>query len=267
MPPYIEFEGKNVEEAVIKACGTLNISRDQLKHEIVRFGATGIFGLVGFKRARIRVSIPDDTETEHEPESEFLPDITAASNSLGNDISESSEISAEPKTVNPVDVSQDDEMSSRALLMEKSANTGRHALQRMVDAITDGAEVNALSGNHQIVYTISGGNPAALIGKRGQTFEAIRHLMKQVVNKSAESRMRIVVEIADHTPERRLELQKIAQRFAEKACQNGRSVTVGRFSPQDRKTIHLALKDDKRIKTQSRGEGYLKKLVVIPREM
>ena len=52
-----------------------------------------------------------------------------------------------------------------------------------------------------------------------------------------------------------------------KACQNGKSVTVGRFSPQDRKIIHLALKDDKRVKTQSRGEGYLKKLVVIPREI
>ncbi len=58
MSPFIEFEGKNVERAVTRACETLNIPRDQLKHEVISFGATGIFGLVGIKKARIRVAAP-----------------------------------------------------------------------------------------------------------------------------------------------------------------------------------------------------------------
>ena len=58
MSPFIEFEAKNVERAVTKACEALKIPRDQLKHEVLSFGATGIFGLVGIKKARIRVAAP-----------------------------------------------------------------------------------------------------------------------------------------------------------------------------------------------------------------
>lgn len=267
MPSYIEFEGKNVEGAVIKACESLNIPREQLKHEVISFGASGIFGLVGFRKARIRVLFPNADECEAEPATENLPDFTTISDSLVHDRLDSGEISLEPNPNIHDNAASEEASPSQALLMDKSAEIGRQTLQRMVDAMTDGAEVSVSPNNQQIIFTISGGNPAVLIGKRGQTFEAIRFLMKQVVNKSAESRMRIVIEIADHTPERQLELQKLAQRFAEKACQNGKTVTVGRFSPQDRKIIHIALKDDMRIKTQSRGEGYLKKLVVIPREV
>ncbi len=131
--------------------------------------------------------------------------------------------------------------------------------------MTSGAGIAVNCGSRQIVYTVSGGDPAALIGKRGQTLEAIQYLLKKIVNKSAEDRTRIVVDIAGHAEKRQNDLQALASRFAEKACQNGQCVTVGRFSPQDRKIIHLALKNDRRVKTQSKGEGYLKKLVVMPR--
>ncbi len=135
-----------------------------------------------------------------------------------------------------------------------------------MDSVTSGAEIGVNCSSRQIVYTISGGDPAALIGKRGQTLEAIQYLLKKIVNKSTENRTRIVVDIAGHSSKRQDDLQALALRFAEKACRNGKSVIVGRFNPQDRKIIHLALKNDLRVKTQSKGEGYVKKLAVIPRE-
>jgi spoIIIJ-associated protein len=251
MSPFIEFEGKNVERAVTRACEVLNIPRDQLKHDVISFGATGIFGLVGIKKARIRVAAPGirDAQTGGTTAEYGSPEAAADPLSVQDEIQETD---------------AEDWVPQKADLSDPAA-LGRQVLQRLADAVTCGAKIAVNCSSRQIVYTISGGNPAAIIGKRGQTLEAIQYLLKKIVNKSTEDRTRIVVDIAGHASNRQTDLQALALQFAEKACRNGKSVTVGRFNPQERKIIHLALKNDPRVKTQSRGEGYVKKLAVIPR--
>ena len=59
MKSFLDFEEKNVEKAVQKACADLNVSRDKLKYDIISHGSSGIFGLVGTKKALIRVFVPD----------------------------------------------------------------------------------------------------------------------------------------------------------------------------------------------------------------
>ena len=252
MSPFIEFEGKNVELAVTRACEALKISRDQLKHEVISFGATGIFGLVGIKKARIRVTVPDAGKS----------DAQAAENSP---LPQNAPEDSMPAAADAIENTDSGQQAPQPSVAEDSANLGKLALQRMVDSVTSGARIAVNCDSRQIVYTVSGGDPAAIIGKRGQTLEAIQYLLKKIVNKFAEGRTRIVIDIAGHAAKRQNELEALASQFAEKACQNGQCVTVGRFSPQDRKIIHLALKNDRRVKTQSKGEGYLKKLVVMPR--
>jgi spoIIIJ-associated protein len=250
MSPFIEFEGKNVELAVTRACEALKISRDQLKHDVISFGATGIFGLVGFRKARIRVAAPGLREA-------------VAPISKGNLLPVG--VTEEPLPTADVLQKTDAGLEASQQLRQDSAALGGLALQRMVDSVTSGAEIAMNCGSRQIVYTISGGESAMIIGKKGQTLEAILYLLKKIVNKSAEDRIHIVVDIAGHAEKRQSDLEALALRFAEKACQDCKCVTVGRFSPQDRKIIHLALKNDRRVKTQSKGDGYLKKLVVMPR--
>jgi spoIIIJ-associated protein len=253
MSPFIEFEGKNVEQAVARACKVLNISSDALKHDVISFGATGIFGLVGIKKARIRVAAPGVRNA-----------ATAAAAESG-----SRDADVGPQSV-PDDIQETgakDRDLPRAVLSDPAA-CGKRMLQRLADAVTCGAEIAVKCSSGRIVYTISGGDPAAIIGKRGQTLEAIQYLLKKIVNKAGEARTRIIVDIADSAgfaSKRRDDLRALALRAAEKACRNGKAVTAGRFNPQDRKIIHLALKDDPRVRTQSQGEGYVKKLAVIPR--
>jgi spoIIIJ-associated protein len=251
MSPYIEFEGKNVERAVTRACEILNIPRDQLKHDVISFGATGIFGLVGIKKARIRVAAPGIRNSETgAAAAEGAPlDATAGPSPASDDIQETD---AEVPALQPS-------------ILSDSATLGRMVLQRLVDSVTCGAEIAVNCGSRQIVYTISGGDHTALIGKRGQTLEAIQYLLKKIVSRSTEDRNRIVVDIAGYGLKRQDELKALALQFAEKACRNGKSVIIGRFNPQDRKIIHLALKNDRRVSTQSKGEGYVKKIAVIPR--
>ncbi len=254
MLPFIEFEAKNVERAVTKACDALKIPRDQLKHEVLSFGSTGIFGLVGIKKARIRVAIPGIQKADAAPCSEgnsAPPDDELVENAAIQDHSQKSE-------------SKSIDMESSMFL--DSVDRGRLVLQKLVDSVTSDAEIVVKSSNKQIVYTIRGGNSAALIGKRGQILEAIQYILKKIVNKSSEDRTRIIVDIEGYFSKRQDDLQKQASRIAEKACQNGKPVVIGRFNPQDRKIIHIALKNDRRVKTQSMGEGYLKKIIVLPQQ-
>jgi len=62
MSPSLEFEDKNVEMAVKKACEELDIPKEKLKHDVISYGSTGIFGLVGTKKARIRVTLPKTSQ-------------------------------------------------------------------------------------------------------------------------------------------------------------------------------------------------------------
>jgi len=244
MSPIIEFEAKNVEMAVTKACEALKIPRDQLKHEVLSFGATGIFGLVGIKKARIRVATPGIQKSGH--------DLCSGENStLRADDSQKTDSKC---------------IDKESLMLLDSVDRGSLVLQMLVDSVTSDAEIVVKSSSKQIVYTIRGGNSAALIGKRGQTLEAIQYLLKKIVNKSSENRTRIIVDIEGYFSKRQDNLQKQALRVAEKACQKGKPVIIGNFNPQDRKIIHIALKNDHRVKTKSMGEGYLKKIIVLPQK-
>ena len=254
MSPFIEFEAKNVERAATKACEALRIPRDQLKHEVLSFGATGIFGLVGIKKARIRVAAPGIHKSYAAPCSE-----------------ENSALPADEPVENTAVQEESQKTDSKCNVIESSmlldsVDRGRLVLQKLVDSVTSDAEIVVKSSSKQIVYTISGGNSAALIGKRGQTLEAIQYILKKIVNKSSENRTRINVDIEGYFSKRQDDLQKQASQIAEKACQKGKPVVIGRFNPQDRKIIHIALKNDHRVKTQSMGEGYLKKIVVLPQK-
>jgi spoIIIJ-associated protein len=254
MSPFIEFEAKNVERAVTKACEVLKIPRDQLKHDVISFGATGIFGLVGIKKARIRVAAPGNQragDASCSGENSVLPVDEPAENTVFVDVS--------LKTAS-------EGVDMQAAMLLDSVDRGRSVLQKLVDSVTSDAEIVVKSSSQQIVYTVRGGNSAVLIGKRGQTLEAIQYLLKKIVNKSSENRTRIIVDIEGYFSKRQDDLQKQACRIAEKACQNGKPVVIGRFNPQDRKIIHIALKNDHRVKTQSMGEGYLKKIIVLPQK-
>ena len=73
MAPIKEFEGKTVEKAVQEASEQLNIPARKLKHDVISYGSTGIFGLVGAKRAKIRVSVPEADKPAPPDESAAKP--------------------------------------------------------------------------------------------------------------------------------------------------------------------------------------------------
>lgn len=252
MSHCVEFEDKNVERAVKKACEELNIPREKLKHDVISYGSTGIFGLVGTKKARIRVTLPEpspkvvfetsDEEKQNERSYEQTVESVDPKIEISHDVGEDHSVTDDPQEL------------------------GRETLQKIIDLITTDATISIEEHSNRIVFNVRGGNSAVLIGKRGQTLEAMQYLVEKIVNKNRKGRVSIHIDVEGYLDKRRISLQRLAVRMAEKVKTTEKPLAMGQMNAHDRRIVHIALQDDNRVRTQSKGEGFLKKLVIFPRK-
>ena len=151
---------------------------------------------------------------------------------------------------------------------ENPLDLGRSVLQRIVDSITSDAEISAEENSGWLFFNINGGNAGILIGKKGQTLDAIQSLVEKIVNKHNphNDRIRVQVDVEGYLETRKANLEKLAERLADKSKRIRKPISLGQMSAYDRRIVHLALKNDPDIRTKSRGEGYMRKLVIFPQK-
>ncbi len=89
--------------------------------------------------------------------------------------------------------------------------------------------------------------------------------MEKIVNKHHKERVRLQIDIEGYLENRRTRLRSLAQRLAEKAKQTGKPSTISQLNSHDRRIVHLSLKDDSDVRTQSMGDGFYRKLVIFPK--
>jgi spoIIIJ-associated protein len=144
---------------------------------------------------------------------------------------------------------------------------GKQILTRIVNTITNDADIDVKEDRDRVIFNIRGGNAAVLIGKHGQTLEAIQALVEKIVNKRHEERIRIEVDVEGYLKNRKSNLQRQAARMAEKCRRIRKPVTLGYMNAHDRRIVHLALKDHDDVRTQSHGNGLLRKLMILPKRL
>ncbi|WP_373499976.1 RNA-binding cell elongation regulator Jag/EloR [Desulfococcus sp.] len=320
MSSSLEFEAKAVDKALEKASEALNIPVEKLQYRIISYGSTGIFGLVGVKKAKISVTVPDhikvkaapaEPDEATEPIAEAAPDAWDAPDDeeIDSDDDEPEDFDEEidsdedepedsdeeidgdedePEDSDEEIDSDDDEpedsdedTSERvASLVEEAFSPekapidldseevvkGREALRRIIDFITTGAEIRLETGEDRILFNIEGGDAGILIGKRGQTLEAIQYLVEKIINRQSDNRIRIQIDVEGYLNNRRENLQSLARKLSEKAKSTGKPATIAQMNAHDRRIIHLTLKNDQGVRTQSIGDGFYRKLVIFPKK-
>lgn len=248
----LEFEGKNVNKAVQNACDALKIAPDEIQYDVLARGSSGIFGLAGVKKARIKVNLPEGT-----------PNIRV---DAGSEKQETPDVD---EKVQPEALLSDDDAGGGMpphTFEENAVDLAKAVLQRIIDAITSGATIAVEENNGRILLNVAGGNAGVLIGKKGQTLEAIQTLVDKIVNKhnNHTDKIRIHVDVEGYLATRKLNLEKLAMRLADKSKRIRKPISLGHMSGYDRRIVHLKLKDDPDVQTKSRGEGYMRKLVIFP---
>ncbi|MFZ0613621.1 MAG: RNA-binding cell elongation regulator Jag/EloR [Desulfobacterales bacterium] len=255
MAHTMELEAKNVEQAVKLACDKLEIPPDQLQYDILSHGSSGLFGLVKTRKAKIRVMIDQET-AETRRTAEFQEAERPLSDAEDHKNSGHREIE---------DLSRPRDSQTAPPSAEPCA-AGQEALQRIVDTISSGAIVAVEKTAERVLYTVNGGNSAILIGKHGQTLEAMQTLVEIIVNMKKASRARVEVDIGGYLAGREKALIRQAESLAQKCKHSRRPVTVGYMNAHDRRIVHLALKDDADVRTRSTGDGLRRKLVIYPNQ-
>ena len=261
MSASLEFKAKNVEKAVEIASLELNMPKEDLNYEVLSYGSSGIFGLSGAKKAKIRVRLPAGLQP-----GELKPDQTEADPDSANMIEKNSASGS----LDPAgdDAAGEPDPQSRTLYSfpDDPAETGRLVLQKIVEYISADAKIAMEKNSDGVFFRVNGNNAGNLIGKRGQTLSAIQSIIEKVVNKGSQNRIRVWVDIEGYLDSRRENLENKAMRLAAKAKRLGKPISLGQMNAYDRRIIHLALQDFSDVQTRSQGEGPLRRLVIFPKK-
>ncbi len=126
-------------------------------------------------------------------------------------------------------------------------------------------EVNGLIREGDLYLDLKADREGILIGTHGRTLESLQFLINRMVNKQLKEPVKVFLDINQYKERRADSLTKMAARLGEKAKRMGKAITVGPFIAHDRKLIHLTLKEDPSIETESLGEGEMKRVKITPK--
>lgn len=233
----LEKSGKTEEAAIAAALEELGLDRDDVSVEIVERAKSGFLG-IGASPAVIRVQYEaPDEETEQEP----AP-------------AEAQAPAAEPEaSVEPA--APADEPESYARIRTFVSGLLEHmGIQAQIDITArDNGGVNV---------NLSGSGMGAVIGRRGETLDAIQHLTNYAVNRGSDKHMHISVDAESYRAKREESLVRLAEKMAAKAVKYKRSMALEPMNSYERHVIHTALQDYEGVTTSSTGTEPNRRVVV-----
>ena len=257
-----QFEAKSVDEAIVAAMKSLRASFDELEIKVLQEGSKGIFG-IGAKPARISagLKVAEKAPAAAEPKpAQPAPAAPAAKPAKPAKAAEPVEAEADDEA--PVFLDEPNDAPNKELSPEVLAEA-QTVLKELLRCMDMDVTIEVSGAN---VLNIVGDGSGILIGKRGQTLDALQFVLNRIINKSRDEQVYVNIDTEGYRERHVNQLAGMAVRMAAKARKSGRAVSLERMNPHDRRIIHLALKDDPAVSTKSVGEGSFKKVVIVPRK-
>ena len=235
-----EFEGKTAEEAINNASRELNIPPENLEFDIIEPGSAGIFGLVGTRKTKIRVTILKEDEDLDDDDYDDIGQLDAV-------IEETSEQVEEDGNGDEfLDIAKDTLYNILKLIPVETTVTGKYS-------------------NGKISLVIEGDTSGLLIGRKGKTLDALQYVVNKITNKSADKKLKVIIDSENYRQRRIDSLTQMALKIGNKAKKFKKPFSTSPLNPHDRRIVHLALKNVDKLETRSRGEGIHKRVVIIPK--
>ena len=256
----IETEGDSIDQAIDKALQTLNVARDQVQIEILTDASRGLLGFGG-KRARIKATVRPPLATHLESTDGPAASLDSRETMTGL-VEEGSNIRA-GRPGSPVSAAPAEAMAS-AEFQGRCKSSLEGILLRLGVSCT--VEIRPGAEPGIVILDVTGESEGLLIGRRGQTLDALEYLVNRMVGRDDGPPGRAVIDVEHYRDRRREHLTGMARRLAEKAKQTGRPVTLNPMSPRDRRVVHMALQGDAAVTTRSEGDGQYRQVTILPAE-
>ena len=243
MSEYMEFSGKTVDEALTEACVRLGIPSDEVDYEVIEKGSTGFLG-IGNKPALIRAR-----------KKEVVPE-------------EPVEVKAvEPvqeKIVKPEPVKEEVKVETNNVSISDSAKNFLNSVFQAMDMEVN-IDVKYEKEEELLDIELSGKEMGVLIGKRGQTLDALQYLTKLAVNNHKDNKIKVKIDTEDYRNRRKRTLENLANNMALKVKRTGRPAELEPMNPFERRIIHSTLQNNRYVTTHSEGEEPDRYVVVTPK--
>lgn len=239
MTKSLEIEGKTIDEAIEAACQEFGVPRGKLNIEIISEGTTGLFGL-GSKKAKIKASLLD----------------------LDADLGLAFDKPEKPARERPA--RREEPRAESAPATQETAAKAKELLEGILRRMSVTARVAIRETPEAILLQIEGNDNGLLIGKRGQTLDALQYLVNKAVNRQEKDRKQITIDTENYRQKREESLVAFAERLAQKVKRTRKAITVSNMNARERRIIHLALQGDESLVTKSRGEGSHRKIIIQP---
>ena len=256
----IESEGDTIDQAIEKALRGLNVAREQVEIEILTGATRGVLGFGG-KKARVRATVRAplvprldgfESGVSGMDSRETLPAVERDQPAPGRGLETGTQTPDTEATV-----------PSGAFLV-RCKETLESILTHL--GVSGVVHIVPASDPGGVLLTISADSGGLLIGRRGQTLDALEYIVNRIVGREEAVPRRVMIDVERYR-ERRIEhLTQLARRLGEKAKQSGRPVTMNPMSARDRRVVHLALQGETGISTRSEGEGHYRKVIILPAE-
>ncbi len=299
MAESIEASGKTVAEALKEAARQLGCPQNEIEYTLIQKPSSGFFGLFGKHEAKIKAcrrqdvakveQVADAADASEDRAAQKETSTAAASSVTEMSAKASETVASKPSVVEmPAETPETDVVSEPEKTAPRSRRTDEEreprvpldpevaarAVDRGVAFLHDvfaamHIEVSIeRSDNEEGAYlSLIGDNLGILIGKHGQTLDALQYLANLAANRGLEDeRVHILLDIEGYRARREETLTRLAGHLAEKACRIGQEIHLEPMNRHERKIIHMALQKSHRVSTYSAGDEPRRYVVIVPRK-
>lgn len=253
---YIDVTGKTEDEAIRKALEQLHMDRDDVSVEILERAKSGFLG-IGSSPARVRV-----TYGQEEPEAPAAP-VQPEKKPEPRPQPKPEPPKAPVKAPEPPKAAQAPAAAPEQSVPDDNARRITEFLTGLLEHMDSPAQVQVTEtekGRYSVV--LEGQKLGQLIGRRGETLDAIQQLTNYAVNSGREKRIRVHVDAENYRAKREQSLESLARKVAAKVTRYRRSVTLEPMNAYERHVIHAALQDVPGVNTYSIGSEPNRRVVV-----
>lgn len=260
-----EFRAKTVDQAIEAACRFFAVDRDSLEIDIVSGGSSGIFGL-GAKKATIRAKkrhVMANIEPSTLDESRSPKDLKKGQVSDSFNAHKAEDL-AEDSTLD-----EEDDLQETVLLSPKDQESLNNEIQQILTAlllpVSPAPRLTVNTSRAPItVHIDDDANSGLIIGRDGQTIAALQYLANRIISKSWPGSPHIQLDAGDYRQKQQEQLEDLALSLSEKARKSGKVQSTRPLSPFHRRLVHMALQNDRSVQTRSKGEGPMKRVLILP---
>ena len=246
----LEIQGASVEEAIENGLAQLGVERKDVIVEVVDEGSSGFLGLGG-RDAMVRLKVLGQPKFE-ESAAELVKQRTKSESPLAGDV------------IPPLVMEDEEDKTSEANYAVEVVTSLLDKMGIEASIAISQTEPDDLTGEVRSVIDVRGKDMGVLIGPRGETLNALQYVARLMTGHKLQKRTTFIVDVEGYRERREQSLASLARRMADKAVRGGRPMTLEPMPPNERRIIHLTLRPDKRVYTESTGEGRRRKVRIYP---